>query len=186
MGRLQKTSIALVTLVLTVLSFWPVSQEKGPDKILLLLQREARGLNLTTKLEIAETVLQLSHEYRIDPMLILAVMKVESRFELQARSNRGALGLMQVRPIVVRDVAKELGIDPMDHGRLLTSHKFNIRVGVHYFSNLMKKFGGDIRKALMAYNAGPTFVARLYKNRPVPPGGYQGKVWKVYEGFSGS
>ncbi|MNC95611.1 Transglycosylase SLT domain protein [compost metagenome] len=68
----------------------------------------------------------------------------------------------------------------------MASHTFNIEVGVHYLSKLLIKFRGDVKKALMAYNAGPTSVERNYKGRSVPEGGYQGRVLKAYKDLSDS
>jgi soluble lytic murein transglycosylase-like protein len=153
-------------------------------RIASVLENEASRLDEKTRAEVALTVGELARTYRIDPMLILAVMKVESTFNPKAISNAKAYGLMQVRSIVVKDVATELGILPSESGKLLSCHKFNIRVGVHYLAKLLNNFGGDLNKALMAYNAGPTTVGRLYKNRPVPNGGYQGKVLRTYRSLS--
>lgn len=161
------------------------SQVASPSKVDSILEREGVRLSLETRLEVGRIVQELSGQYGMDPVLILAVMKVESTFNPKALSNKDARGLMQVRPIVVREVAKDLGIDPRDHVKLY-AHEFNIRVGVHYLSLLLKKFNGDVKKALMAYNAGPTTVARLYKNRSVPEGGYQGKVLRTYHALSDS
>jgi soluble lytic murein transglycosylase len=159
--------------------------KKNPSQqVAAILEREGDKIDSKTREEIAQTVMELSEEYGLDPMLILAVIKVESRFELKARSHRGALGLMQVRPIVVREIADDLGIDPRNSRQLAIDHAFNIRVGVHYLVTLLNKFGGDVRKALMAYNRGPTIVARLYKYRPVPESGYQGKVLREYANYS--
>jgi soluble lytic murein transglycosylase len=161
-----------------------VDKEEGMDlRVLSVLERAAQGLDERTRTEVARTVSKVSKTYRIDPLLILAVMKVESTFNPRAVSNAQAYGLMQVRKIVVKDVATELGISPRDGDKLLASHTFNIRVGVHYLSKLLIKFGGDVKKALMAYNAGPTSVERSYKGRSVPEGGYQGRVLKAYREF---
>lgn len=153
-------------------------------RIYSILETEGEKLSFAAKLEITDSIADLARTYQIDPMLILAVMKVESTFNPKAISNARAYGLMQVRSIVVREVADELAINPRDHQKLLTSHDFNIRVGVHYLSYLIRKFGGDLKKALMAYNRGPTLVARAYKNRPAPEGGYQGKVLRTYRSYS--
>jgi soluble lytic murein transglycosylase len=155
-------------------------------RVVTVLERAAQGLDERTRSEVARTVSDLAKTYKIDPLLILAVMKVESTFNPKAISNAQAYGLMQVRKIVVKDVATELGINPHDGDRLLSSHTFNIRVGVHYLSKLLIKFRGDVKKALMAYNAGPTSVERNYKGRSVPEGGYQGKVLKTYRELSSS
>lgn len=158
-----------------------------PDlKVVKILSQAATDLDERTRSEVAQTVSDMAVKYGIDPILILAVMKVESTFNPKAISNAKAYGLMQVRSIVVKDVAPEMGILPQDQGRLLASHTFNIEVGVHYLSKLLIKFQGDVKKALMAYNAGPTSVERNYKGRSVPEGGYQGRVLKAYRDLTDS
>lgn len=143
-----------------------------------ILSAEAPHLSDKTKETISRTVQKISEEYQLDPILILAIMKVESSFKPSARSGMGAVGLMQIRPIVL----KELGLDIPAHGRtadLLKDPELNIRVGVHYFSRLVERFQGNIWKALMAYNQGPTRVARL-NLKSVPAKGYQSKVLFAY------
>lgn len=157
--------------------------KRPEDRVLSILHQEADRLDQETREEVASLVQELACAYRLDPMLILAVMKVESTFNPQAVSRARAYGLMQVRSIAVREVADDLGLNPQDSRRLF-ENDFNLRVGVHYLSFLLQKFDGDLNKALMAYNAGPTAVTRLYKRRPAPKGGYQGKVLKIYQSFA--
>lgn len=184
---LKSIACLIVTLGMVYpLSHWVEKRTNSELKVMRLLSRAADQLDERTRQEIAQTITDVAKKYRIDPVLILSIMKVESMFDPKAVSRAKAYGLMQVRPIVVKDVATEMGIHPKDQDKLLKSHKFNIEVGVHYLSKLVIKFKGDIKKALMAYNAGPTFVEKLYKNRPVPEGGYQGRVLKAYGEFSKS
>jgi len=61
-----------------------------------------------------------------------------------------------------------------------------MRVGVHYLAALIKRFKGDVCKAIMAYNAGPTRVTRIYAGKSVPLNGYQEKVLKAYLAYSHS
>lgn len=178
--------LAIALIVVSPASFVAERKDLADVRVVSVLKTAAQGLDERTRTEVAQTVSEAAQTYRIDPMLILAVMKVESTFDPKAISNAQAYGLMQVRKIVVKDVAAELGISPRDGDRLLSSHAFNIRVGVHYLSKLLIMFRGDVKKALMAYNAGPTSVARLYNNRPAPEGGYQGRVLKAYWIFSNS
>lgn len=84
----------------------------------------------------------------IDPDLIKSIVQVESGYNPQALSSKGAIGLMQLMP----NTAFEMGIDdPWDPAQ-------NIRAGTKYFSCLLKKYQGDLMKALAAYNAGPRIV----------------------------
>lgn len=176
--------MAITASYLSCISISHFRHIKPVTKIQTILDREATRLDAETRNKLESTILQLAADYNFDPLLIMAVMHVESRFQPQAKSFAGALGLMQVRPIVVREVASQLQIAPHDHPKLLSSIEFNVRVGVHYLDFLRKKFKGDLKKALMAYNRGPTAAARSYGGRPAPDGGYQGKVLKRYAEYT--
>ncbi len=94
--------------------------------------------------------------HALDPALVKAVIHAESRFDPQAVSPKGAVGLMQIDPIT----ARALGIkDPFDP-------KLNIEGGVRYLKELLNTFEGNQRLALAAYNAGPT---QVYRHNGVPP-----------------
>ena len=94
--------------------------------------------------------------HALDPALVKAVIHAESRFDPQAVSPKGAVGLMQIDPIT----ARELGIkDPFNP-------KHNIDGGVRYLKELLETFEGDKKLALAAYNAGPN---QVYRHNGVPP-----------------
>lgn len=94
-------------------------------------------------------------DYALDPQLIEAVAWRESRFQHHARSSKGALGVMQLMPGTARD----LGVDPSDMVQ-------NVKGGAMYLRQMLNRFGGDVRLALAAYNAGPGAVL---KHGGVPP-----------------
>ncbi len=95
-------------------------------------------------------------KHSLDPALVLAVIHAESQFDPLAVSPKGAVGLMQLSPVVTR----ELGInDPFDP-------QLNIDGGVRYLKDLLDTFDGDQKLALAAYNAGPT---QVHRHNGVPP-----------------
>jgi len=96
-----------------------------------------------------------ANAYALDPKLVEAVAWRESRFHTGALSAKGAIGVMQLMPGTARD----LGVDPRDPVQ-------NIRGGALYLRRMMSAFGGDVRLALAAYNAGP---AAVRKHGGVPP-----------------
>ncbi len=98
-----------------------------------------------------------AREHQVDRALLSAVIMVESGFDPNAVSSRGAIGLMQLMPAT----AQRYGItDLYDPAQ-------NIQAGAKYLRYLMKKFNNDISLTLAAYNAGEATIQR-YGNR-LPP-----------------
>jgi soluble lytic murein transglycosylase-like protein len=97
-----------------------------------------------------------SERYRIDPALVEAVIEVESGFNPEAVSNRGATGLMQL----MRSTAQRYEVNDRFNPRE------NINAGVRHLSYLMERFDGQVPLALAAYNAGAGSVERY---RGIPP-----------------
>jgi hypothetical protein len=101
---------------------------------------------------------EASTQYRIDPALVRAVIRVESAFNPFSVSSAGALGLMQLMP----ELAAELGIDdPFDPRQ-------NIFGGVRYLRTLLDAHDGNEALALASYNAGPGAVAEFAGVPPYP------------------
>lgn len=111
-----------------------------------------------------------AHKYQVDPKLVAAVAEVESNGSQSAVSSAGAIGVMQLMP----DTAASLGVDPYDKQQ-------NIEGGAKYLRQMLDTFGGDVKKAVAAYNAGPGAV-RDYGG--VPPyretQNYVSKVLDIY------
>ena len=117
-------------------------------------------------------ILQEAKRYKIDPCLVKAIIMAESGYNPKAISKRGAKGLMQLMP----STAEALGV--VD----IFNPKQNISGGIRYFKKLVKRFDGNVKLALAAYNAGSQKV-RHYQG--IPPFKatqyYIEKVFKYYE-----
>ncbi len=89
----------------------------------------------------------------LDPDLVCAVVRAESRFRPGAVSPRGAIGLMQIMPETAAWIAQKLGVTASE----LQDPETNLRFGTWYLRYLIDRFGA-LDVALAAYNAGPTRV----------------------------
>ncbi len=131
-------------------------------------------------LEISRTVVRLSRTYRIDPLLVLSIIKVESQFRPMVTSRAGAIGLMQVMPIVVRHIGSEVDVRRKED---LFDPEKNILIGLHYFTYLRDKYENNLLNALAAYNMGPTALDGRLSRRGSVPTTYYRKVMSCYETF---
>ncbi len=112
---------------------------------------------------IVRSVLYFSHRYNVDPRLVMALIAVESGFQITARSYAGAYGLGQLMP----DTARVLGVNPADPVA-------NIYGTVRYLRGQLDRFGDNEALALAAYNAGRGAVTRY---GGIPP--YNETQWYV-------
>jgi soluble lytic murein transglycosylase len=90
----------------------------------------------------------------LEPGILLALMRQESAFDVQAVSWAGARGLMQVMPATARRVARWIGL-PFSRQRLLEDPQYNMDIGTAYFAKVLEDFDGSYMLALASYNAGP-------------------------------
>ena len=100
-----------------------------------------------------------SKEFYLDSALVFSVIKVESGFNLKAKSPKGAVGLMQILPSTAEYIAKSLGVKNYD----LYNVDTNIRFGCYYLRYLINKFTG-LTESLCAYNAGEGNVRSWLKD----------------------
>lgn len=101
-----------------------------------------------------EIILNMAEAHGVDPLLVQALILVESNNRPRARSQRGAMGLMQLMPSTVRLYNVRNPYDP----------KTNIAAGVQHLKSLIDRWGVEI--ALAAYNAGEGAVRKF---NGVPP-----------------
>ncbi len=105
-----------------------------------------------------------ANKYDLDPYVMAALINQESTFDPDIRSSANAWGLMQIVPATGRRLARTLGIRRLPTASL-TNPQTNIRLGMLYFSQLVRQFGGTYY-ALASYNAGETRVVRWKAERP--------------------
>ncbi len=100
-------------------------------------------------LKYREEIIEISDFYGVDRALIFATVNVESRFDKNARSNKGAKGLMQITDDTATFIAKSIKAYSYD----IYDVKTNLSFGCYYIKYLIDRFGGE-RLAMIAYNAG--------------------------------
>ena len=127
----------------------PPSNDAGVVRVITHLKTKKRKVSSYSIKMYKRLAEAAARRYSLDPELVKSVIEKESHWNPRAVSRRGAMGLMQLMP----STARALGvIDPFDP-------RENIDAGVRYLKSLIDRFG-DLKKALAAYNAGPTVVKR--------------------------
>ncbi|MFH1541722.1 MAG: transglycosylase SLT domain-containing protein, partial [bacterium] len=103
-------------------------------------------------------------EYGLDPYLVYAVIREESRFKERALSRSYAHGLMQIIPSTGQLIANALGLRYSRWN--MYQPRVNIQMGCYYLAETIKRFDGNVSLALAGYNGGPNRVKRWLKNYP--------------------
>lgn len=138
------------------------------DKAMSMEYRGAVGLNISG--DTNSLIKEAAARYQVDPRLVAAVAQTESGGNQEAVSPAGAVGVMQLMP----ETAAGLGVNPYDKRQ-------NIEGGAKYLRQMMDTFGGDVQKAVAAYNAGPQAVKEY---NGIPPyretQDYVNKVLDIY------
>lgn len=112
-----------------------------------------------------EIIRQHAAKYKVDPLLIAAIIRQESNYRPSQESHKGALGMMQIMPdtavwIMEKASMKEITLDEVKH-----EVDANIQIGAWYISYLLTKFDNNLFAVLAAYNAGPGVVNKWLQNR---------------------
>ena len=106
-------------------------------------------------------------EIGLDPAYVYGLIRQESRFVTDARSNVGASGLMQVMPATARWTAKKIGL-PFT-ADMITDRDVNLRIGTGYLKLVLDDFDGSQVMAAAAYNAGPSRPRRWREGAMIEP-----------------
>lgn len=117
--------------------------------VLLAATTSTAAPSAENAMTIPELIISTAQRHGVDPRLAVEVAIQESGLNQAAQGSSGEIGIFQLMPAT----AASLGVDPNDLQQ-------NIEGGMRYLSQQLARFGGDIAKALAAYNWGPERVAR--------------------------
>lgn len=123
---------------------------------LSFLNDDIREEFFSSQIPFGDLIHEKAAKYDVDPALVAAVIEQESRFRTRAVSPKGARGLMQLMPRTGRWMGAKNLHDPEQ----------NVDAGVKYLKYLEKRFNGDLKKTVAAYNAGEGTVKRYGR---IPP-----------------
>lgn len=125
--------------------------------------RDVRTWQATYPQAFPQLVTNYAQTWDVEPALVWAVMREESRFYPNAVSWANAQGLMQVIPSTWNWIAELLGETPGDPFNI----EHNIRYGIYYLSRLQNRFDGDLERVVPSYNGGQGYIARLFEDSHV-------------------
>lgn len=134
-------------------------------------------------------------QYGVDPLLVIAVIREESKFLPQSESHKGAKGLMQLMPSTAQSISESLGDKTYSDTDLLNPEK-NIQYGTWYLASLKKLFSNNTTLVIAAYNGGRGHVQDWIKTGQINPNNirlqdipfketqdYVGRVLKSYDKY---
>lgn len=124
--------------------------------------------------DLAAAVYDVALSEQLNPGLAFPLVRIESRFNVRAKSKAGALGLTQVLPSTAR--LYEPGLT----NEQLYDRDTNLRLGFRYLRDLLERYDGNLERALLAYNRGPARVEELLAAGRDPRNGYSANVLKGY------
>ena len=144
--------------------------QPDPDLALIdsVLAKRAPELGLVLRSQVSRAIAEEARRAGYDPLLILAIIDVESDFDPEAVSSRGARGLMQIQPVTLHWFAEKQGLK-LTREEMSADPALCVRLGIRYLRTLQDRFGGDLSMALMAYNAGPDRIRQAIREHGLDP-----------------
>jgi soluble lytic murein transglycosylase len=166
----------------------PVAEAPRPKdlvKIYSILRSHRPDISEQEAWGVSGVIRQEAAKYSIDPLLVLAVIRVESRFRYDAVSPVGARGIMQIMPYVAKGLVESGVHREYSYGfrpEYLDDPVFNIKLGVYYLNDLKKSFR-HLYTALIAYNLGPTELKNRIDNELEYSDEYAATVLSTYQKY---
>ncbi len=125
---------------------------------------------------LASSIVDVAQAEGIDPELAFRLVKLESDFNVHAKSPVGAIGLTQLMPSTARFYQKDITVQK------LHDPNTNLRIGFRYLRGLVNEYHGNMKTALLVYNRGPVAVAKSQAQGNSPSNGYDRILTKGYKG----
>ena len=142
---------------------FPREPERTSRLVQHILDEKLSAEPLAVRRRLAAAITEEAQLAGYDPLLVLALIEVESHFKLDAVSEKGAMGLMQIRPQTLEYLARRANLKlPLQE--IQEDPALCVRLGVRYLRDLHERFG-DFDLALMAYNAGPRRIRMAQEQR---------------------
>jgi len=187
---ISDTEVAETTHILTVVE---VAETPLPDdlvKIFTIVKSNRPDISDAEAWRVSEVILEESAKRHLDPMMVLAVIQVESGFQYSTVSPMGARGIMQIMPetgkFLTETLRDEYGLHPASfRPESLDDPLLNIRLGVYYLHDLTKQFR-SLNLALLAYNAGPGEIQNRLENNIAFSDAYATLVFDAYHSIKKS
>lgn len=159
----ERVNAPVVTSRIEIAGMQPVRSPEA-DRIDAVLARRGPGMGLRLREQLTHAIADEARQAGFDPLLVLAIIDVESDFRESAVSNMNARGLMQIQPVTLNFIAEREGIK-LSPTEIEADPALRVRLGIRYLKYLSSRFGNDLDLALMAYNAGPTRVYLAMRQR---------------------
>ena len=156
-------------------------------KINAILRSHRPDISESESWQLSEVILEESTKRHIDPLLVMAVIQIESGFKYEAVSPMGARGIMQIMPdtgkFLAKALAREFGFHPAGFTpESLDDPVLNLRLGIYYLHDLKKQFQ-QMNLALIAYNFGPGDTQNRLENNLGLADEYASLVLDAYQRY---
>jgi len=139
------------------------------QKISTLIEQFDTQYSKYTITDIAFSIVEESVKNKLDPYLMLAIIKTESSFNYKSVSRKGAIGLMQLLPKTAYYISEKVDDLFVENKKEIFDPVVNIRLGINYYNYLFNKFNRNEEMAIIAYNLGPRNIYKyLAKGRNIP------------------